>query len=67
MQFGMNLLLWTDHLHDGLLPVLEQLKKIGYDGWVTIELYTCHENPDHAARTARERIMRIAEGVGISF
>jgi D-psicose/D-tagatose/L-ribulose 3-epimerase len=28
----MNLLLWTDHLHDGLLPVLEQLKKIGYDG-----------------------------------
>jgi D-psicose/D-tagatose/L-ribulose 3-epimerase len=32
MQFGMNLLLWTDHLHDGMLPVLEQLKKIGYDG-----------------------------------
>jgi D-psicose/D-tagatose/L-ribulose 3-epimerase len=32
MQFGMNLLLWTDHLHDGLMPVLEQLKKIGYDG-----------------------------------
>jgi len=25
-------LLWTDHLHDGILPVLEQLKKIGYDG-----------------------------------
>jgi D-psicose/D-tagatose/L-ribulose 3-epimerase len=32
MQFGMNLLLWTDHLHDGLMPVLEQLKRIGYDG-----------------------------------
>jgi len=32
MQFGMNLLLWTDHLHDGMLPVLEHLKKIGYDG-----------------------------------
>jgi D-psicose/D-tagatose/L-ribulose 3-epimerase len=28
----MNLLLWTDHLHDGLAPVCEQLKKIGYDG-----------------------------------
>jgi D-psicose/D-tagatose/L-ribulose 3-epimerase len=32
MKFGMNLLLWTDHLHDGMLPVLEQIKKIGYDG-----------------------------------
>jgi D-psicose/D-tagatose/L-ribulose 3-epimerase len=28
----MNLLLWTDHLHEGLMPVLEQLKKTGYDG-----------------------------------
>lgn len=32
MKFGMNLLLWTDHLHDGLMPVLRQLKEIGYDG-----------------------------------
>ena len=32
MQFGLNLLLWTDHLHDGLMPILEQLKAIGYDG-----------------------------------
>ena len=32
MKFGMNLLLWTDTLHDGLLPVLEKLKKFGYDG-----------------------------------
>lgn len=31
MKFGMNLLLWSDNLHDGLLPVLEQLKEIGYD------------------------------------
>ena len=28
----MNLLLWTGELNDGMLPVLEQLKKIGYDG-----------------------------------
>jgi len=41
MQFGMNLLLWTDHLHDGMLPVLEQLKKIGYDG-VEVPIF----NPD---------------------
>ena len=32
MKFGMNLLLWTDTLHDGLLPTLEKLKKMGYDG-----------------------------------
>ena len=32
MKYGMNLLLWTDGMHDGLLPVLESLKKMGYDG-----------------------------------
>ena len=32
MKYGMNLLLWTGELNDSLLPVLEQLKKIGYDG-----------------------------------
>jgi sugar phosphate isomerase/epimerase len=46
---------------------LSALKEIDYGGWVTIELYTCHEHPDHAARTARERIRRIAEEVGIAL
>jgi sugar phosphate isomerase/epimerase len=46
---------------------LGALKEVGYDGWVTIELYTCHENPDHAAKTARERVLRIAPGVGVEF
>jgi len=32
MKFGMNLLLWTGDLHDGILPVLESLKSMGYDG-----------------------------------
>src|SRR5262245_8068397 len=32
MQLGMNLLLWTDRLHDGILPVLESIKKQGWDG-----------------------------------
>jgi D-psicose/D-tagatose/L-ribulose 3-epimerase len=32
MQCGINLLLWTDRLHDGMLPVLEMLKDQGYDG-----------------------------------
>ena len=32
MKYGMNLLLWTGELNDGMLPVLEQLKKMGYYG-----------------------------------
>jgi D-psicose/D-tagatose/L-ribulose 3-epimerase len=28
----MNLMLWADDMHDGLMPVLEQLKAMGYDG-----------------------------------
>lgn len=32
MKFGMNLLLWTGELHDGMLAVLESLKQMGYDG-----------------------------------
>ncbi len=32
MKFGLNLLLWTGDLHDDLLPVLERLKAMGYDG-----------------------------------
>ncbi len=32
MKFGMNLLLWSGELNDGMLPVVERLKKIGYDG-----------------------------------
>ncbi len=38
MKFGMNLLLWSDHLHDGLMPALTSLKKMGYDG-VEIPLF----------------------------
>ena len=32
MKFGMNLLLWTGEISDELLPVLEQLKQMGFDG-----------------------------------
>ena len=46
---------------------LAALKDIGYDGWVTIELYTCHENPDYAAKIARDRVLHIAKSVGIDF
>lgn len=41
--------------------VLQALQEIGYSGWITIELYTCHQNPDAAARLARQRILDIAQ------
>ncbi len=44
-------------------PVLKAIKAIGYDGWVTIELYPHKDDPDHAARTALERIKKIAATV----
>ena len=31
MKYGMNLLLWTGELHDGMIPVLHMLKAQGYD------------------------------------
>lgn len=32
MKLGINLYLWADDMHDDLMPVLERLKQIGYDG-----------------------------------
>ncbi|MCS6864612.1 MAG: sugar phosphate isomerase/epimerase family protein [Gemmataceae bacterium] len=66
----------ASRVHHHLIPgdgaidfaaTLTALQDIGYDGWVTIELYTCHENPDAAATVARERILRIAHSVGINL
>lgn len=46
MKYGMNLLLWTGELNDGLLPVLESLKQMGYDG---VELPIFNTDLDYAA------------------
>jgi D-psicose/D-tagatose/L-ribulose 3-epimerase len=32
MKYGLNLLLWTDHMHDGMLPIVEKIKALGYHG-----------------------------------
>src|SRR5262249_31044553 len=32
MKIGMNLLLWTAHLTKEHLPILEKIKKVGFDG-----------------------------------
>jgi D-psicose/D-tagatose/L-ribulose 3-epimerase len=46
MKYGMNLLLWTGELNDVMLPVLETLKKMGYDG---VELPMFNLDLDYAA------------------
>ena len=40
---------------------LAALKEVGYDGWVTIELYPYAANPDEAARLALERVSAIVK------
>jgi D-psicose/D-tagatose/L-ribulose 3-epimerase len=45
MKFGMNLLLWSGELHDGLIPVLKMLKALGYDG---VELPIFNTQLDYA-------------------
>lgn len=32
MKYGLNLMLWADDMHDGLVPALELVKRLGYDG-----------------------------------
>ncbi len=46
MKYGMNLLLWTGELNDGLLPILDKLKKYGFDG---VELPMFNLDLDYAA------------------
>ena len=51
MQYGMNLLLWTDDpTRDEFVPVLESLKKMGYDG---VELPVFHDDVKAFARLGR--------------
>jgi sugar phosphate isomerase/epimerase len=45
---------------------LQAFQRIGYSGWITIELYPYVDDPDHAARTARERILAIAKSAGVA-
>jgi sugar phosphate isomerase/epimerase len=42
--------------------VLRAIDAIGYQGWVTIELYPYVDDPDRAARAARERILDLIRG-----
>lgn len=46
MKFGMNLLLWSGEINDSMLPTLEMLKELGYDG---VELPLFNLDLDYAA------------------
>ena len=46
MKYGMNLLLWTGELNDGLMPILEKLKSFGFDG---VEIPIFNTELDYAA------------------
>jgi sugar phosphate isomerase/epimerase len=45
-----------------LRSVFQAIREIGYQGWITIELYPYVDDPDHAARTALERVRAILNG-----
>ena len=47
MKYGMNLLLWTGDLNDSIVPALELLKRMGYDG---VELPMFQPDEDKFAR-----------------
>ena len=48
MKIGMNLLMWTDTLSDEMLPLLDQMKEIGFDA-VEIPCFDL-ENIDNYAK-----------------
>src|ERR1700744_988856 len=51
MKIGFNLLLWTAHVERQHWPLLEELKRCGYDG---VEIPVFEGSPDHYAELGRE-------------
>ncbi len=38
-------------------PVIAALREVGYDGWITVELYPFIDDPDSAGKQAREHLL----------
>jgi sugar phosphate isomerase/epimerase len=58
----------TSRVHHHLIPgegaidfpaTFRAMREIGYDGWVTVELYPYIDDPDFAARTALARVTQL--------
>lgn len=60
MKLGFNLLLWSTHITDEHLPIIERLKATGYDG---VEIPMFEGTPDHYEKLGR----RLADlGLGVT-
>ena len=44
---------------------LQEIEKTGYNGWITVELYPYIDDPDNAAREAREYLTAAMQDLGI--
>ncbi len=44
---------------------LLEIKKTGYRGWITVELYPYIDNPDNAAREAKQYLTDLMNKLGI--
>jgi len=65
----------STRVHKHLIPghgaidfkaTLQAIERTGYDGWITVELYPYIDNPDDAAREAREYLTAAMQNVGIT-
>ncbi|HEX3999255.1 MAG TPA: sugar phosphate isomerase/epimerase family protein [Pirellulales bacterium] len=65
----------ASRVHQHLVPgtgaidfaaTLSRIAATGYEGWLTVELYPYVENPDAAARQAREHLTGVMKQVGIA-
>lgn len=45
---------------------LRAIAATGYDGWITVELYPYIDNPDDAAREAKEYLSRVMDSLAIT-
>jgi sugar phosphate isomerase/epimerase len=66
----------ASRVHKHLIPghgaidfvaTLAEIVKTGYQGWITVELYPYIDNPDGAAREAREHLGRVAKKLEIEI
>ena len=48
-----------------ICATLAAIERTGYEGWITVELYPYIEDPDGAAREAREYLTRLMQSLNI--
>jgi sugar phosphate isomerase/epimerase len=64
----------STRVHKHLIPghgaidfaaTLREIDKTGYQGWITVELYPYIDNPDDAAREAKQFLSKTLDGIGL--